>query len=649
MIEKNTNEEMRQTPPGHHAENAEAVPNKNRTNAAAGAPASSENTHSPAPENAHTEPIPEGVHIDPATGKPASATSVLAAMISADEKVHVSEYREKPIELASENEDASISWGVVLPAMILVIALVAVGLTAPAAFAAASSAAFTWVITNLGWAFVLFSTAFVLFVVAIAASKFGTIRLGAADEQPEFSNGSWIAMMFAAGMGIGLMFFGAAEPLAFYKDGVPGHQPQEVGTAMATAMFHWTLHPWAMYTIVGLAIAYSTYRIGRKQLISAAFTPLLGEKGAQGWGGKLIDSLSIFATVFGTACSLGLGALQIRTGLKAAGVVSNPGSGMIVGIVVVLTACFLLSAMSGVGRGIRILSNTNMVLAGVLAAFVFVVGPTITELNLLPGSLGAYVSNFFEMAGRTAASADGTAGEWLSGWTIFYWAWWISWSPFVGMFIARISRGRTIRQFAIGVMLVPAGLSTAWFAIFGGTAITMEQNGQSIAGAATTEGQLFTLLHHLPGGTLFGFVALLLLATFFITSADSASTVMGSLSQDGRATASPWISGLWGLLTALIGLVLLVSGGSDALNNIQSVTIVAATPFLFIVFALMFSLVKDLRNDPMYLDQREQERFARRLARERRHLRERAEREAAAKARARLLHPQHRTRKPKTK
>lgn len=640
---------MRQTPPGHHAENAEAVPNKNRTNAAAGAPASSENTHSPAPENAHTEPIPEGVHIDPATGKPASATSVLAAMISADEKVHVSEYREKPIELASENEDASISWGVVLPAMILVIALVAVGLTAPAAFAAASSAAFTWVITNLGWAFVLFSTAFVLFVVAIAASKFGTIRLGAADEQPEFSNGSWIAMMFAAGMGIGLMFFGAAEPLAFYKDGVPGHQPQEVGTAMATAMFHWTLHPWAMYTIVGLAIAYSTYRIGRKQLISAAFTPLLGEKGAQGWGGKLIDSLSIFATVFGTACSLGLGALQIRTGLKAAGVVSNPGSGMIVGIVVVLTACFLLSAMSGVGRGIRILSNTNMVLAGVLAAFVFVVGPTITELNLLPGSLGAYVSNFFEMAGRTAASADGTAGEWLSGWTIFYWAWWISWSPFVGMFIARISRGRTIRQFAIGVMLVPAGLSTAWFAIFGGTAITMEQNGQSIAGAATTEGQLFTLLHHLPGGTLFGFVALLLLATFFITSADSASTVMGSLSQDGRATASPWISGLWGLLTALIGLVLLVSGGSDALNNIQSVTIVAATPFLFIVFALMFSLVKDLRNDPMYLDQREQERFARRLARERRHLRERAEREAAAKARARLLHPQHRTRKPKTK
>ncbi|MFC5280699.1 BCCT family transporter [Arcanobacterium canis] len=617
MIEKNNNEKITMAPPGSDA------------------------------DSAHT--TSEGIHINPDTGKPTSATSVLAAMISADENLHVSEYREKPIELASENDDAPISWGVVLPAMLLVIALVAVGLVTPDAFASASAAAFNWVITNLGWAFVLFSTLFVIFVVALAASKFGAIRLGATDEQPEFSNSSWVAMMFAAGMGIGLMFFGAAEPLGFYKDGVPGHNPQEVGTAMATAMFHWTLHPWAMYTIVGLSIAYSTYRIGRKQLISAAFTPLIGEKGANGWSGKLIDSLSIFATVFGTACSLGLGALQIRTGLKAAGVISNPGTGMIVGIVVVLTVCFLLSAMSGVGRGIRILSNTNMILAGVLAVFVFVVGPTITELNLLPGSLGAYVSNFFEMAGRTAASANGTAGEWLSSWTIFYWAWWISWSPFVGMFIARISRGRTIRQFCVGVMLVPSGLSTAWFAIFGGTAITMEQNGQSIADAATTEGQLFTLLHHLPGGTIFGFVALLLLATFFITSADSASTVMGSLSQDGRATATPWISGLWGLLTALIGLVLLVSGGSDALNNIQSVTIVAATPFLFIVFAMMFSLVKDLSNDVIYLDQREQERFARRLARERRHLRERAEREAAAKARSRLLHAPHRSRKPKTK
>lgn len=393
----------------------------------------------------------------------------------------------------------------------------------------------------------------------------------------------------------------------------------------ASAMFHWTLHPWAMYAIVGLAIAYSTYRIGRPQLISAAFTPLIGESRANGTLGKIIDSLSIFATVFGTACSLGLGALQIRAGLSAAGIVDNPGTGLIISIVSVLTLAFLLSAMSGVGRGIRYLSNANMVFAAILALAVFVLGPTIAQLNLLPGSVGAYLSQFFEMAGRTAQSANGTAGEWLSGWTIFYWAWWISWSPFVGMFIARISCGRTIREFCMGVMFIPAGLSTVWFAIFGGTAISMELAGDSIYADGSVESQLFNLLHSLPGGFALGLIAVLLLATFFITSADSASTVMVSISQGGRSTPSPWLSGVWGLLTAAIGLTLLVSGGDSALGNIQSVTIVAATPFLFVVVALMFALVKDLRNDVVYLDQRSQEAFQRQLAIERRHRREREE------------------------
>lgn len=383
-----------------------------------------------------------------------------------------------------------------------------------------------------------------------------------------------------------------------------------------------------MYAIVGLAIAYSTYRIGRKQLISAAFVPLIGAKRADGFLGRAIDSLSIFATVFGTACSLGLGALQIRAGLDAAGIVHDPGSGITVAVVAVLTLAFLISAMSGVGRGIRILSNANMVLAAVIAIVVFVLGPTIVQLNLLPGSLGAYLSQFFEMAGRTAESANGEAGEWLSGWTIFYWSWWISWSPFVGMFIARISRGRSIREFRIGVMLIPSGLSTVWFALFGGAAISMEQSGDSIYDDGTPEVQLFNLLHNLPGGYLIGIVAVVMLATFFVTSADSASTVMGSISQGGRANATPWLTGLWGLLTALIGLTLLLSGGDGALNNIQNVTIVAATPFLVVVIALMFALVKDLRSDIIYLDQREQEQFARRLAIERRHRRERAEAEA---------------------
>ena len=554
-----------------------------------------------------------------------SATSELAALLSVEKEINAADIQEKPVELASETADGSISWPVVIPAMALVIAVVTWGLGAPDNFENAASAMFRWVLENLGWAFVLFSTVFVVFVVVIAASKFGSIRLGAANEQPEFSNTSWVAMMFAAGMGIGLMFYGASEPLAFYRDGVPGHQPNEVGTAMATAMFHWTLHPWAMYAIVGLAIAYSTYRIGRKQLISAAFTPLIGEKHANGALGKAIDSLSVFATVFGTACSLGLGALQIRAGLTAAGIVENPGTGLIVAIVSVLTLAFLLSAMSGVGRGIRYLSNANMVFASILAVAVFILGPTIAQLNLLPGSVGAYLSRFFEMAGRTAESANGTAGDWLSGWTIFYWAWWISWSPFVGMFIARISRGRTVREFCMGVMFIPAGLSTVWFAIFGGSAISMELAGESIYGDGNVESQLFNLLHSLPGGFVLGLVAVLLLATFFITSADSASTVMASISQGGKSTPTPWLSGLWGLLTAAIGLTLLVSGGDSALGNIQSVTIVAATPFLFVVVALMFALVKDLRNDVVYLDQRSQEAFQRQLAIERRHRREREE------------------------
>lgn len=558
----------------------------------------------------------------------ASATSELAAMLKRENDLGDTPDRDTPVELASDRTDATIDWAVVAPALILVLGVVAWGLLAEDNFVATAATAFGWVIGNLGWAFVLFGTVFVAFVFAIAFSKFGSIRLGAINEQPEFRTVSWISMMFAAGMGIGLMFFGASEPLAFYRDGVPGHQPNEVGTAMATAMFHWTLHPWAIYAIVGMAIAYSTYRVGRKQLISQAFVPLVGQKLADGWVGKLIDILSIFATIFGTACSLGLGALQIRSGLEASGFVKNPGMGLVITIVTVLTLAFVLSAVSGVGKGIQYLSNANMLLAALLAIFVFVAGPSLIQLNLVPTSVGNYLDQFFSMAGRTAASANGTAGEWLSGWTIFYWAWWISWSPFVGMFLARISRGRSIREFCLGVMLVPAGVSTVWFSIMGGTAIRMEQEGNSIYGEGTSEEQLFNLLHQLPMGQIMGLVAIILLGTFFITSADSASTVMGSMSQNGAADAKPWLSAVWGILAALVGLTLLVAGGDEALSSLQNVTIVAATPFLLIVILLMFAIVKDLSTDVIYQDHLEQQRFQRQLAIERRLHRESVEREA---------------------
>ena len=543
-----------------------------------------------------------------------SATGQLASMLDTD--FDPSQHEEEHVELEADKKNAKIDWTVTGIAGVLVAAVVVWGLALPDNFASVSESALSIVTDNFGWAFVLFTTVFVVFIIAIAASKFGAIKLGAINEEPEFSTVSWISMMFAAGMGIGLMFYGASEPLAFYRDGVPGHETNEVGTSMATAMFHWTLHPWAIYAIIGLAIAYSTFRIGRKQLLSSAFVPLIGEKGAAGPLGKLIDILAIFATVFGTACSLGLGALQIQAGLQASGLVDNPSNSIVLGIVLVLTLAFILSALSGVGKGIQYLSNLNMILAALLAIFVFIVGPSVTILNLVPGSIGNYMSNFFEMVGRTAESADGTAGEWLNGYTIFYWAWWISWSPFVGMFLARISRGRSVREFCIGVLLVPAGVSTVWFSIFGGTAIHLEQTGRSIVGE-TTEAELFNLLETFPLGSVAAVVAMFLLATFFITSADSASTVMGSMSQNGRSDAAPWLSAIWGVLTAAVGLVLLLTN-EDALNNLQNVTIVAASPFLVVLIFLMFAIVKDLRNDIIYVEYREAQAFQRKLARERR-------------------------------
>ncbi|MDU0478186.1 BCCT family transporter [Staphylococcus chromogenes] len=322
--------------------------------------------------------------------------------------------------------------------------------------------------------------------------------------------------------------------------------------------------------------------------------------------------------MFGTACSLGTGALQIAAGLDASGIVHNPSTKTTITIVLILTLAFLISAMSGVGKGIQLLSNANMILAALLAIFVFVLGPTVTILNLIPGNIGAYLSSFFSMAGRTAESADGTAGKWLSSWTLFYWVWWMSWSPFVGMFIARISRGRTIREFVVGVMLVPSAVTVVWFSIFGGTAVHAEQNGNSIWGDGSAENQLFALLHQLPGGQIAGIVAMILLATFFITSADSASTVMGSMSQNGKLNANPWLSALWGSLTAVIGLTMLLAGGDDALGNLQSVTIVMASPFLVVLIGLMFALVKGLSHDPSYQEIKEHQKFQRRLARERR-------------------------------
>ena len=480
------------------------------------------------------------------------------------------------------------------------------GFVSTATLASASGSALTWIMDNTGWLFALTASGFVVFVLWLALGKFGSIPLGCDDEEPEFRTISWVAMMFSAGMGIGLMFFGVAEPLTHFATPPPGTGPagntEAVQTAMATTLFHWTLHPWAIYAVVGLAIAYGVYRKGRMQLISAAFEPLLGSR-ANGPGGKVIDMLAIFATLFGSAASLGLGALQIRSGLHIVAGISETGNTVLVVIITVLTVAFVLSAVSGVARGIQWLSNINMVLALLLAAFVFVVGPTIFILNLLPTSLGSYFQDIAMMSARTGAEgAD--VDTWLQSWTIFYWAWWISWTPFVGMFIARISRGRTIRQFVTGVLLVPSLVSLVWFCVFGGAAIKVQQDGVDLAGEGSIEAQLFSLLDQYPIAIIASVLVMVLVAIFFVSGADAASIVMGSLSERGTIKPSRGTVIFWGVAMGAVALVMLLVGGEDALTGLQTITIIAALPFVLVMVGLAVALVKDLRQDPLMVRRR---------------------------------------------
>ncbi|TDC22826.1 BCCT family transporter [Kribbella albertanoniae] len=489
---------------------------------------------------------------------------------------------------------------------VIALAFVVWGFASATSLGTASTSALTWVETNTGWLFVLLASGFVVYVLWLAAGRYGRIPLGADDEEPEFKTVSWVAMMFSAGMGIGLMFYGVSEPLSHFMAPPPGTveggTDAALQTAMATTLFHWTLHPWAIYAVVGIAIAYGTFRRGRSQLISSAFAPLLGKR-TEGPIGKVIDSLAIFATLFGSAASLGLGALQIGSGVRILGWLDKTGNAVLVGVIAVLTAAFVASAVSGVAKGIQWLSNINMVLAIVLAAFVFVVGPTVLILNLVPTAIGDYLRDIAEMAARTEASGGDAMSTWLSSWTVFYWAWWISWTPFVGMFIARISRGRTIRQFVTGVLLVPSLVSLVWFCVFGGAAIDTQRNGVDIAGQSTSEGQLFGLLEHFPLASLSTIVVVVLVAIFFVSGADAASIVMGTLSQRGAINPRKSIVVFWGVLTGAVAAVMLLvgGGGAKALQGLQNLTIVAALPFALVMVGLAVALAKDLRTDPLML------------------------------------------------
>lgn len=509
---------------------------------------------------------------------------------------------------------------------VLALAFVAWGFLGRDSLAATSTLALDWVMEYTGWLFMVLASLFVVFVLWLALGKWGNIPLGRDGEKPEFRTVSWIAMMFAAGMGIGLMFYGVAEPLYHYiappPGTVDGRTPAAIQTAMATSIFHWTLHPWAMYAVVGIAMAYGTYRLGRRQLISAAFTSLFGIRTVEGPVGKIINVLAIFATLFGTAASLGLGALQIGSGLTSNGWIGEIGTPVLVAIVAILTACFVASAVSGISRGIQWLSNINMVLAVILALIVFVAGPTLFILNLIPAAVGDYARDLAEMSSRTEAVGDEALRTWMSGWTIFYWAWWVSWTPFVGMFIARISRGRTIRQFVTGVLLVPSIVSVIWFGIFGGSAFKVQEEADkagtpglvSMASGTPSidfDGALFDLVRNMsiPAWLTAAVVvlAMVLVAIFFITGADSASIVMACLSSNGTSDPKRGLVIFWGLLTGAVAAVMMLAGGdepSEALSGLQRITIVAALPFVLVMLLLCFALVKDLRRDPLSLRRR---------------------------------------------
>ncbi|MED1722166.1 BCCT family transporter [Brevibacillus parabrevis] len=497
--------------------------------------------------------------------------------------------------------------------IVIVVLIVLFGAISPELFASAAAQVLKMTTTNFGWFYLIVTFGFLIFCLFLAFSRYGQIPLGGDDDEPEYSLPTWFAMLFSAGMGIGLVFWGVAEPISHYfapPAGVTGQTTEAAQTALRYAFFHWGLHPWGIYAVIALALAYFQFRKGAKDLISSTFLPLLGDK-VNGPIGKGIDVLSVIATAFGVATSLGLGTLQINGGFTHLfGVPSNLF--VQIAIIVVITVLFLLSATTGLDKGIKYLSNTNLILALALLVLTLVLGPTSFLFDTFTSTLGSYLNNLVSMSLRLTPFTQGT---WVANWTLFYWAWWIAWAPFVGMFIARVSKGRTIKEFVICVMLVPSLLSFIWFSVFGGTALHLEifdqaQIGQAVQNDISTA--LFLALEQLPMGYILAVVATLLVITFFITSADSAIFVLGMLSSDGKLNPSNRVKITWGILQSAIAVVLLLSGG---LEGLQTASIVAALPFAVIMVLMCYSLLKALKEEDQLVkkQRKEQQRKLERL------------------------------------
>lgn len=477
--------------------------------------------------------------------------------------------------------------------------LVIIGAVFPDGFGQVAGNISSWITENFGWYYMILTTILVFFCVFLIFSPIGTLKLGKPKDKPEFNTISWLAMLFSAGMGIGLVFYGASEPVSHYL--APPTADPETNEAMLEAMrstfLHYGFHAWAIYGVVALSLAYSQFRKGEVGLLSKALRPLFHDR-VDGPLGTLVDVLAVFATVIGVAVSLGVGALQINGGLNY--LLGIPNNIFVQAIIIaVVTVLFLISSWSGLSKGIQYLSNTNMVLAGILFLIILIVGPTILILNMMTSSAGGYLQNFLYNA-LDVAPLNQQKGEWLSQWTIYYWGWWMSWSPFVGIFIARVSKGRTIREFILAVLLVPTVIGILWFSVFGITGISVGQSAPHIFDMPP-ETQLFGIFNEIPMGTVLSVVAVLLVSIFFITSADSATFVLGMQTSFGSLTPSGRVKIVWGVSLSSIAFILLLAGGETGLDALQSAAITAALPFSIVVILLVISFFKTANEERKYL------------------------------------------------
>jgi glycine betaine transporter len=473
--------------------------------------------------------------------------------------------------------------------------LVVWGAIAPDHLQTVSSNVTTYISEAFGWYYLLIIMILLAFCIFLIFSRFGRIKLGKESDKPDFSLPTWFAMLFSAGMGMGLVFWTTAEPISHAFKSPPGAEAgsnEAIKQSLQYSFFHWGIHAWAVYGVVALVLAYFKFRKGLPGLISATLIPIFGEKSMRGIPGKLIDTLAIFATVVGVASTLGFGSAQINGGL--AYLFDLPSNfGMQLLILAISTVLFIFSAWSGIGKGIKYLSNINMGLGFALLLLLFIVGPTLYILNMFTTTLGSYITNFFDMSFRLSPLNE-KGRTWIDNWTIFYWAWWISWAPFVGIFIARISKGRTIKEFMLGVLFVPALVCFIFFAVFGVSALNIEQNGIDAISNYSLETTTFGVLQHYPLGELMSLVTIVVIAIFFITSADSATFVLGMLSTEGSINPANSVKIVWGLAMSAMAAIIVYFGGTQGLQNML---IIAALPFSIVMLLMGGSFYKAAKQE----------------------------------------------------